>query len=208
VARKGTFRFRTAGPTVVGLIAAALLVPSANAGLITGLTGIGLCTGTAVHPFTAWSDNAGYGLAPNGGFESGAASWTLSPGASVVAGNESFHANGAADSHALALAQGATATSGPVCLGGLTRATMRFFVASGSASPATVHVRVQLRGLLGSVLGLLDGGTVTAGQAWSPTPVLNALQLPIGTSSVQLQLSSTSGTVLLDDVYLDPWLTS
>ena len=35
-----------------------------------------------------------------------------------------------------------------------------------------------------------------------------AVQLPIFTSSVQIALTSTRDTVLVDDVYVDPWLTN
>jgi hypothetical protein len=209
VACKGVFRVRVVGPLLVGLVAAALAVPAADAGLISGLTGIGLCPAAqAVQPFAPWSDYASYELAPNGGFESGATSWTLTGAAKVVAGNESFYVNSKSDTRSLALPAGSSATSGAVCVGGLTRASVRLFVASGGSTSATLQVQVVLRSLTGALLGLLDGGTVTAGPAWSPTPVLLALQLPLGTSSVQLKLSSSSGTSLADDVYVDPWLTS
>jgi hypothetical protein len=211
VAHKGTLRLRISGALVAGLTAAVLAVPAANAGPgpISGLTGIGLCpSATPVHPFSSWMDFASYELAPNGGFENGSSSWSLAGGAQVVSGNESFQANSSSDSHALALPAGGSATSGPVCVGGLTRSTVRFFASSGGSSASTVSVQIRLRGLTGGLLGILDGGSVTVAPGWQPTPVLLALQLPIFTSSVQIALTSSRGAVLVDDVYVDPWLTN
>jgi hypothetical protein len=207
VAHMGTFRLRVSA-LVAGLAAAVLAVPAANAGLISGLTGLGLCPAAAAsHPFSSWTDYSSYELAPNGGFENGAAGWSLAGGAQVVSGNESFYANSASDSHSLALPAGGSATSGAVCVGGLTRSTVRFFASAGGSSAATVDVQIRLRGLTGGLLRILDGGSVSLAPGWQPTPVLLALQLPIGTSSVQIALASSNGTVLVDDVYIDPWLT-
>jgi hypothetical protein len=122
-----------------------------------------------------------------------------------VPGNESFYANSASDSHSLALPAGSSATSGAVCVGGLTRPTVRFF-ASGDSAAASVDVQIRFRGLTGALLGTLDGGSVPVGPGWQPTPVLLAIELPLGTSSVQIALTSSSGTVLVDDVYIDPLL--
>jgi hypothetical protein len=206
VATKSTFRKRLSIALVAGAATAALAIPAANAGLISGLTGLGLCPAAAAsQPFSSWTDYSSYELAPNGGFESGSASWSLAGGAKVVPGNESFYANSASDSHSLALPAGASATSGAVCVGGLTRSTIRFF-ASGDSPAATVDVQIRFRGLTGALLGTLDGGSVSAGPGWQPTPVLLALELPLGTSSVQIALTSSNGTVLVDDVFIDPWL--
>ncbi len=93
-------------------------------------------------------------------------------------------------------------------MGGLTRSTVRFFASAGGSSAATVNVQIRLRGLTGGLLGILDGGSVSLAPGWQPTPVLLALELPIGTSSAQIVLTSSNGTVLVDDVYIDPWLTN
>ena len=186
----------------------ALAIPAANAGPISGLTGLGLCPAAAVsHPFTSWTDYSSYELAPNGGFESGSAGWSLADGAQVVSGNESFYANGAGDSHSLALPAGGSATSGAVCVGGLTRSTIRFFASGGSAAgcgrrpdPVSRTHRRAAREARRRLVAVAPG--------WQPTPVLLALELPLGTSSVQIALTSASGTVLVDDVYVDPWLTN
>ena len=82
---------------------------------------------------------------------------------------------------------------------------MRFVV--GGPQGSTVKVRVHYRGLLSSALGVLDGGTVTSGGVWAPSPEVAMLGglLPLLTQSVQFQLVSTSGSPQVDDVFLDPW---
>ena len=49
-------------------------------------------------PFTPWLDPMHYTLLPGGSFEGGAAGWTLSGGARVMSGNETYKVNGAGDS--------------------------------------------------------------------------------------------------------------
>ena len=207
MADKGTFRSRLAGALLAGAAAALIAVPAAGAGLFPGAPSGSCSDGTTSHPFASWLDFASYELAPNGGFESGATGWTLTGGAQIVSGNEPYYANGAGDSHSLSLAAGASATSGAVCIGGPTRPTMRFFAASGGPFGATLTVQIRARGLGGILLGAFDGGSFSVSPGWRPTPIILALQLPTGTSNAQIVLTSTGGTVLADDVFIDPWLT-
>jgi hypothetical protein len=69
---------------------------------------------------------------------------------------------------------------------------------------------VVSRSLLG-VLSILDGGTFTVQSGWDPSPklstLLSALGAPLGTKSMQLQISVDSGTALIDDLYVDPLMT-
>jgi hypothetical protein len=172
--------------------------PSAGAGL-----GIA-CPGATAQVFRPWSDYALYASVPDGGFEARAAGWSLAGGAKVVAGNESFYLRSTADRSSLALPRGATATSPQMCIG-LLSSKMRFVVSGPSGS--TVRVQVVYRGLLSSVLGVLDGGTVTSNGTWTPSPQVSMLGgvLPLLTQSVQFRFVSTGGTPQIDDVYLDPW---
>jgi hypothetical protein len=206
VAAVRALRRRLAGTLVVTGIVASLAVPAANADLIGGLIGVACTSGPIGQPFARWGDGTSYELAPNGGFEAGATGWSLSGAARVVSGNEPFHLNSAGDSHALALPDGSSATSGPVCIGGLTKATIRFVATNSGASTSRLHVEVLYRGLTG-LLGVLDGGYVTAG-TWAPSPQLLALQTPLlGTSAVQLRFTpiGSGGGWRIDDVYTDPW---
>ena len=182
---------------VVAVAAAALAsaagTTSAKAGLIKGLLGGGC--GSTAPVFSHWNDWSGYYFASNGGFESGSNGWRLGGGASVVSGN---------GSHSLRLPQGASAQIS-VCYG-LTYPAVRF-VAGGVGGQATVHVRVVSESLLG-ILSTLDGGTFTVASGWDAAPKLStlfsALAAPLGTKSMQLIITSESGTAQIDDLYIDP----
>lgn len=188
---------------------AAVAIPAATAsadgGLLSGLLG-GDCGSTA-SVFAPWGDGADYYFAPNGGFESGSAGWSLAGGAAVSAGNESFAVHGAGDSQALAIPAGGSAST-TVCYG-LTYPGVRFFAESAGDGPATIHVRVVTRGLLGG-LSTLDGGTFQVDGSWQPSPKLStlfsALAAPLGTKAMTLEISVDSGSARIDDLYVDPFL--
>jgi hypothetical protein len=183
-------------------------------GLIAGLTalaagaapasaGLGLaCPGETAQPFAPWSDYANYAFLPDGGFEAGASGWSLN-GARVVPGNETYFIHAASDRNSLSLRAGKSATSPAMCIS-LLSSKMRFVVRGDGG--AKVNVQVIYRGPLSSVLGIFDGGTVSAGGSWKPSPEIAMLGgvLPLLTASVQFRFTAVNGTVLLDDVYLDP----
>lgn len=189
---------------VIGAVALASTAATARAGLITSLIG-GSCGATS-QVFAPWSDSADYYFAGNGGFESGTTNWSFSGPVGLVGQSDPFDLSGSG-SHALQLGAGGTASIN-VCYG-LTYPAVRF-VAAGVGGSATVHVRVVARSLLG-VLSILDGGTFTVQSGWDPSPklstLLSALAAPLGTKSMQLQISVDSGTALIDDLYVDPLLT-
>lgn len=183
---------------VLAACAAVLAVTAAPASAGLGLA----CPSATTNPFAAWSDGANYVFAPNGGFEDGATGWSLA-GARVVPGNESFYVHAAGDRYSLSLPAGASATSPPMCIS-LLSGKMRFLV-RGDAG-AKVKVQIVYRGLISSVLGILDGGTYTVGSSWSPSPQVQMLGgvLPLLTSSVSFRFTAVDGSVAIDDVYLDP----
>ena len=109
---------------------------------------------------------------PDGGFEAGAAGWKLASGAKVVAGNEPFYIHGSSDRYALVLPKGSSATTPAMCIGLLS--TKMRFVTTGPAG-SKVKVQIIYRGLLSSVLGILDGGTVSANGTWQPSPTIGML---------------------------------
>jgi hypothetical protein len=184
----------------IGAIAMAFGAAPASAGL--GLA----CPSPTGKPFAPWSDYANYAFSPDGGFEAGGAGWSLG-GARVQYGNESFYVHAAGDRYSLSLPQGASATSPPMCIS-LLSGKMRF-VARGD-SGAKVKVQIIYRGLLSTVLGILDGGTYSAGGGWKPSPEVGMLGgvLPLLTASVQFRFTAVNGAVALDDVYLDPMKSS
>lgn len=185
-------------------IALSATAATARADLLPGLLG-GNCGKTSA-VFSPWGDQAAYYPAANGGFESGSAGWSLAGGAAVVSDSEPWHLAGGG-SHSLLVPRGGSAAIN-VCYG-VTYPGVRFFV-TGNGGPATVHVRVVARNLLG-LLSVLDGGTFTAGTAWAPSPKLSmlfsALGAPLGVKSVQLQFTVESGSAKFDDLYVDPFLS-
>jgi hypothetical protein len=186
---------------VGGTIAVAMGAAPASAGL--GLA----CPSPTSTPFAAWSDYAYYAFAPDGGFESGGSGWSLGSGARVVAGNEPFYVHSKTDKVSLSLPAGASATSPPMCIS-LFSSKMRFVARGDSGSK--VKVQIVYRGLLSSVLGILDGGTYSTGGSWKPSPQIGMLGglLPLLTSSVSFRFTAVGGATAIDDVYLDPMKSS
>ena len=201
------------GSAVRGLRLAALitLVGSAFALSVTAAparAGLGIsCPDATTTPFRPWSDNANYSYVPGGGFEAGTTAWALAGGASVVSGNERFNLHSSTDRNSLRLPKGATATSPPMCIA-LLSSKMRFVVRGDSGS--SVKVQVIYRGLLSSVLGIFDGGTISAGGSWKPSPAIGMLggALPLLTQSVSFRFTAVGAAAAIDDVYLDPMKSS
>jgi hypothetical protein len=196
---------------LAALVALAIPVAGAQAGggLLGGLHGAvagGNC-GSSSPVFSSWGDRADYYFAPNGGFESGASGWTLSGGATVVPGSETYAVHSSGDASSLAIPAGGSAST-TVCYG-LTYPGARFFAESTGDGPATIHVRVVTRGLLGG-LSTLDGGTFQVDGSWQPSPRLStlfsALAAPLGAKSMTLEISVESGSADIDDLYVDPFL--
>jgi hypothetical protein len=186
--------------------AIAATAPASQAGLLSGVApGLlspavsAACTASS-QPFAAWGDRSWYQLAPGGSFENGPA-W--SGAATVVDGNESFSVGGADDSRSLLIPRGSTVTSASACFaaGDL---KLRFF----AKGMGRVRVTVVVRDLLGLV-STLDGGVVTAGPGWQPTPpvslAVTSLGALVSTDAIQLRLTPLDGAVQVDDVYVDPY---
>ena len=143
-----------------------------------------------------------------GGFESGAADWTLERGAAVVDGNEPFLVGASGDASSLALAPGGSATSAPMCIG-VEHPTLRFFARNTGDPSSVVAVSVVFRDVLG-VERSLTVGAVTAPSSWAPTPVVpvvvNLLSL-LGDQQVAFRFTAADdrGEWTIDDVYVDPY---
>src|SRR4051794_9510505 len=199
--------------TVVGAAVAAFgafSAPAAHASLLGGLLpgilspkNVAKSCPVPVQSFKQFGDSAFYQLANGGSFE-GQNTWQLSGGASVVADQEPWQVNAAGDSHALSLPRGASALSPASCFA-FGDVKMRMFV----KGTGKVRVNIVVSSVLGGLLGVLDGGTVQAGQSWAPSPQLSLLLSSVGgllaTDSIQLRLTAVDGDVVVDDVYIDPW---
>jgi hypothetical protein len=186
---------------LVALLGVGLGAPAASAGSLLGLNND--CGATST-PFAQFGDSRNYTFGTNGGLESGSTGWSLS-GGGVVSGNEAYFVHSRSDSHSLSLNAGGSALTPKLCMG-TTSTVMRFFVKSGNGG--SVRVEVVLRGLLGQVLGVLQVSNFSPGASWQAGPSildLDSLLGLLGVSSVQLKFTATSGSVQVDDVYVDPW---
>jgi hypothetical protein len=193
-------RARFAGIAAVALLALAAFAGSAQACSYPG----------AKQVFSPWGDQHSYVLAPDGGFESGAAGWSLKSGASVVAGNESYYINNTVDSKALSLPGGSSALSPPVCM---SLDTPLFRMMARNTGDPSSRLRVEaLYGLLGLVRTNVVS-TVTAGSSWAPTQQMSTvlgLSTIVGTlipSAIQVRITplDSKGQWQVDDFHVDPF---
>jgi hypothetical protein len=172
------------------------------------------CGYEPVHPFLRFLDPLPYTLAPDGGFEGGAAGWKLSGGARVVDGNEPWLTGAATDRKSLLLPPGSSATSPAMCME-LVLPVVRFF-STGGAALSYLQVEALYTDAAGRsrALTLLPVGLPS--RTWIPNlPLLqlsgaiNAATLNGLTSDISLRFTPRglfgSGTWQIDDVYVDPW---
>ncbi len=191
--------------TAVAAIAALAPAGTANAGLLS--QSAGPCpTYDSSKVFSKWLDATNYTLAPGGAFES-ASGLTLTGGARIVAGNETSYVHSTADRNSLLLPRGATATTGPICVG-LDKPTVRFFAKRPSFSLLPLlTVEGVFTTKAGTTASLPMVGVPLAGNSWS-------LQLPFITTGAVLELGDTTmmrfriravtGDWQVDDLYVDP----
>jgi hypothetical protein len=191
------------------IVAALAMTSTAKAGLI-GTGSASYCDTTPHQAFAAWDDSSYYAKLFNGGFEGGSTGWVLGGGARIVSGNEPFYVNAGSDTHSLLLPTGSSAYSGTVCFAPGDW-HMRFFARNVGASGGKLHVQVIVPSLLGGLLSILDGGTVSGGSAWAPSPQLQLLLSNVtgllGTKAVAFRFTpvGSGAAYQIDDVYLDPW---
>lgn len=188
--------------------AAALSAPAAHAGLLVP-SARGCAPEVATKPFLPWLDPASYVLAGDGGFEAGAAGWSLS-GGQVVDGNEPWRVRAPADRRALAIQEGG-AVSPEVCVG-LAHPTLRFFARNTGSPLGTLAVSVVVRTSLGITLVVPVGVVADLGRAWAPRLpmplVANLLPLlPGERTTIRLRFDAVgAGSAWqIDDVYVDPY---
>lgn len=180
------------------LVAPIVSAAQANVANPTSLVNLDACSLSALsRPFAPWLDFAKYELAPGGDFES--ATWTLTGGASVVAGSEPYAATGTLGSSSLSLPAGSSTQSPLTCVDA-SHPSIRFFIA-GTGSVAVTVVDGSL---------VIPAGVAVAGGGWSPTPVMLTSSAVLGalsggTAQVSVIVTSLSGSPRIDDVFIDPW---
>jgi hypothetical protein len=193
----------------VAIVGALTATSAAQAGLI-GTGSASYCNPSSTQAFARWGDTANYALFQNGGFESSSTSWGLSGGAKVVSGNEPFFLHGAGDKSSLLLPAGSSATSGTMCFA-LGDWHLRLMTRNVGSSTGSLHVTVMVPSLVGGLLAVLDGGTVTGGTSWAPSPrlqlTLSNVTSLLGTKAVAFRFTPVgrNAAYQIDDVYLDPW---
>lgn len=208
-AAERAFPLRLAAMAAVGFSICVLFASPAGGGSLPTL--LPTCNVPVSQPFRQWGDYARYSLVPGGSFEAGSVSWALSGGARVVPGNETFFVRSPSDSQSLLLPAGSSATTPSTCFT-LGDWHLRFFLINTGVESGKVRVTVVIRNLLG-VLSVLDGGTVSAGGQWQPSPrvglLASNLTSPLmGSISFRFTPVGTGASFQIDDVYLDPWKSS
>jgi hypothetical protein len=206
MARAGRLAIATLG----ALAALSAGAGSASAGLLVS-TAESCSAETMSQPFARFGDLNQYTPVPGGSFEKGAQSWTLSHGAKVVSGNESFYVRASRDSRSLYLPQGATATSPSICVG-LSEPSLRWFAKQSSSRLGTtgsMSVEVLFEDSLGNVLSA-PIGTGVLSTTWQPSVpalvVANLLPLlPDQKTAVAFRFRALTGSWNVDDVYVDPY---
>lgn len=164
---------------------------------------------TLTQPFAAFGDPNDYKLVPGGDFEGSLAGWTLTGGATRVAGSEPFAATGSLGSSSLYLPAGASAQSPYTCVDAA-YPMFRFFARNrGLLSTLAVSIVYKELGLPVTV----PVGTVLLNGNWGPSSQMNTLAAAQGvvnslltgqTPQVALRFTSVLGSSQIDDVFIDP----
>jgi hypothetical protein len=186
--------------------------------LTLGLLGLGTGTATASslistqacnqnplsQPFLAWHDENQYELAPGGNLEGSLTGWTLTGGATRVAGGEPYDVDGSAGAYSLSLPAGSTAQTPASCVDAA-YPTFRFFGVNSTAGVLLVQVVYQ--SLLGPVA--LPVGVVALSNHWQPTLTTLTASVALGltsggTAEMAIRFTALTGSSRIDDIYIDP----
>jgi hypothetical protein len=164
-------------------------------------------------PFLGWGDLNVYLPVDGGAFESGTSTWTLAGGAALLRDNEAFYTNSRADRYSLAVPNGASVTSPPVCVTALSP-VLRFFARNTGGADSRMSVTLNYTEKDGKQRSE-KVADLTGGAAWAPTnpikflkPVMDVLKKN-GQTSVTFTFFVQKQTVdpgkwQIDDIYVDP----
>jgi hypothetical protein len=197
-------------------ITLAAITAVAMTGAIAAPASAGILTASATdcgdeslsQPFAGFGDQHQYKLVQGASFEGSMAGWTLSGGAKVVSGNETWKVGGSTHAKSLVLPAGSSAITPASCVG-LQEPTLRFFAKKNSGLLSTLAVSVYVKTSLGLVVPVPVGVVLGNGQ-WKATPqmliVANLLPLlPGDRTPVAFQFTPLLGSWQIDDVYVDPF---
>jgi hypothetical protein len=205
-------RHRVSLLLLLGSITAAAVV----AGIATSAASAAGCTfPTLSQPFSSLGDTNPYFLAPGGNFESGASGWALTGGARLSQPNESFFVGSNADKQSLLLpSSAASATTPTICVTAAAPA-LRMFVKNegGGKSDGPLNVYLNFADTGGVPQQVQIAALTTRNSAWTPSPIVSFVQyLPAlegGFADVSFTLtpSDNRGKWLIDDLYIDPYIS-
>jgi hypothetical protein len=163
-------------------------------------------TRTTVKSFAAYGDDNDYFLVPDGSFENGATSWTLSPGTVSVKGNTPAKVLGGANKKSLYVPELGSAVTPTMCLTHR-EDSIRFHYKAPGIPGAVLRVGIQVTSATGVATSTVD--VVGSSNGWSVSPriMLPDVRDATGTQYVTVSFSSQGIPAgwQLDDVQVDPW---
>jgi hypothetical protein len=201
-------RLRLAPLTALACAGSLFAAAGAHAGALVRTVGPCDARPTA-QVFLPWLDPLNYAPVAGGGFEDGAAGWSLTGAADDVAGNQSSQVARSGDARSLSIPSGSSATSPATCVG-LDRPVLRLFARNAGSALSSLRVEVLFEDAGGTVralpIALLPGS-----RSWSPTlpvPVVANLLplLPGAATAVAFRFTplGLGGSWAIDDVEIDP----
>jgi hypothetical protein len=186
------------------------ILPAASAHA-TGLIDTDACdNATLTQPFLPFGDSNEYKLVPGGDFEGSLSGWTLSHGATRVAGSEPSGATGVVGKSSIYLPAGASVQSPYTCVDAAYPMFRLFGRNNGLLSIMAVSI-VYKEPLLGATA--VPVGAIALTGSWAPSSqmwTLSAVQgvvnaLLVGkTPQVALRFTALTGSSQIDDVFIDP----
>jgi len=202
----------TAVLVVALAVAAGLLAGNSRAGRHAAM-GASCAWPPLTQPFLRWADPAQYFLVPGGNFEGALSGWTLSGGAKVVSGNESYHVGSASDSKSLALPTTSSSVTTPtICVTALSP-TFRLFMLNNGANGHTdgqLAFYLNFTGADGKPQQVKIAG-LKGGTSWSlslPISFIQYITTPLQSGyanvSFTIKPNDNHGNWQIDDFYVDP----
>ncbi|HZQ66192.1 MAG TPA: hypothetical protein VFA66_13305 [Gaiellaceae bacterium] len=168
-----------------------------------------------VQPFLPWADQNPYFLLQDSSFEAAVSGWTLTGGATVVAGNEPFFVTSRTDTHSLALPTTASSVTTPTVCVTSDSPSFRFFLRNNGNLGYTdgqLAVYLNFTGASGKPQQVKIAALKGSKTNWALTPSISFIQYistPLKSGAAQISFTirpnDNHGNWQLDDFYVDPF---
>jgi hypothetical protein len=164
---------------------------------------------TLAQNFAAWNDYGQYTPVPNAGLEDGATGWTLTGGASVVAGNEPWKIGGSWHRNALDLPAGSSAVTAPICIDE-TYPHFRLFARNAGSPKSALKIEVLYFDTKGKVINTKPYDYKPVSTSWHPTGLVGINVFTSKTTvaaapvAFRFRPAAKDAHFQIDDVYVDP----